>query len=186
MATCDAVQFSYNGGLFKDVHTISYLNDNIAGTNTDADLTVNSYSLLKAYLAVENIPLLNASIGQTYNRNIIITNSGNGSIQSFIHEVNVFSSLQANYQLSFNSTPLTPVSIIGDIYTYEINLNNVPFLGQIGDGDNEFENETITLSERIVLSDCNYDMVVSHSPRWGVLNKCLLSDGGANTWLCKF
>ncbi|MBM1107699.1 gliding motility-associated C-terminal domain-containing protein [Aurantibacter crassamenti] len=165
-AACEAVQYSYDGGLFKDTHSITYTDGSNSRTNTDNDNTVNSYSLLKAYLAVEDIDIQEAFVGQTYNRDIIITNSGNGSIQAFAHEVNVPSNLQANYQLSFNGTTLTP-NISGDIYTYEIDLNNAPFLGNVGDSDNAFENETITLVEQIVLLDCSSNTVITHSPRWG-------------------
>ncbi|MEO9891416.1 gliding motility-associated C-terminal domain-containing protein [Aurantibacter sp.] len=165
-AECEAVQYSYSGGLFKDAHTITYLDNGNSRTSTDNDNTVNAYSLLKAYLAVEDIAVQDAYVGQTYNRPIIITNSGNGSIQSFTHVVNVHPSLQTNYQLSFNGTPLIP-SISGNLYTYEINLNNAPFLNNVGDSDNQFENESITLSERIVLEHCSNDVIITHSPRWG-------------------
>ncbi|MRI00082.1 DUF11 domain-containing protein [Kriegella sp. EG-1] len=165
-AACEAVQYSYNGGLFKDIHTITYNDNGNSRSNTDNDRTVNSYSLLKAYLAVEDIALQQAYVGQTYNRDVIVTNSGNGSIQSFTHVVNVPVGLQTNYQLSFNGTALSP-SISGNLYTYEINLNSAPFLGNVGDADNQFENESITFNERIVLENCDNDLIVTHSPRWG-------------------
>lgn len=164
-ATCEAVQFSYNGGLFKDVHSISYIKNTTPQTDVDNDLTINAYTLLKAYLAVNDLTTENAFVGDVTNRNVIITNSGNGSLPYFEHEVEVSPGLQANYQLSFNGTVLTP-AISGDFFTYTIDLNTAPFAGQVGDGDNQFENESIVLTEQLVLTDCTDNQFTSHSPRW--------------------
>ncbi|SHJ58489.1 conserved repeat domain-containing protein/gliding motility-associated C-terminal domain-containing protein [Maribacter aquivivus] len=163
---CDAVQFSYNGGLFKDVHTINYIQDTTAKTANNSDLTSNGYTLLKAYLAVNDITAVDAFVGDITNRNVVINNSGNGSISQFDHVVEISPGLQANYELSFNGTVLTP-TISGNFYTYSINLNDAPFVGQIGDGDNLFENENITLVEKLVLTDCTDNQSTNHSPRWG-------------------
>ncbi len=165
-ATCEAVQFSYNGGLFKDVHTINYIKDSNPISDSDTDLTVNAYTFLKAYLAVEDMDTENALVGDITNRDITITNSGNGSISTFEHQVEISNGLQANYQLSFNGTVLTP-TISGDFYTYIIDLNTAPFAGQVGDGDNLFENENIVLVEQLVLTDCADNQATNHSPRWG-------------------
>ncbi|MDP5230413.1 MAG: hypothetical protein NWQ38_08480, partial [Cellulophaga sp.] len=165
-ADCDAVQYSYNGGLFKDAHTITFNDAQGSQTATDNNLSINSYNLLRAFLAVDDIQSLSATIGTERTRNITIRNSGNGSVQRFDHQVEVGISLQAGYQLEFNGTPLTP-SIAGNIYTYIIDLNVAPFAGQVGDGDNLFENESITLVERLTLSACAFNEPTRHSPRWG-------------------
>ena len=165
-AACEAVQYSYNGGLFKDAHTITYLQGTSARSHNDTDVTVNAYSFLSAYLAVEDITTENALVGQTTNRPITITNSGSGSIQSFVHDIEISPGLQSNYELSFNGTILTP-SINGNIYTYQIDLNIAPFAGQVGDGDALFENENIVLNERLILTNCADNQVTRHSPKWG-------------------
>ncbi|MEP2239167.1 MAG: hypothetical protein ABJI22_12460, partial [Maribacter sp.] len=163
---CDAVQFSFNGGLFKDAHTIDYIENTTVKTANNSDLTANGYTLLSAYLAVNDITAIDAFVGDVNNRNVVINNSGNGSISQFDHVVEVSPGLQAGYELSFNGTVLTP-SISGNFYSYTIDLNSAPFLGQVGDGDNLFENENITLSERLVLTNCTDNQSTQHSPRWG-------------------
>ncbi|WP_172675935.1 beta strand repeat-containing protein, partial [Croceitalea dokdonensis] len=166
-ADCDAVQFSYSGGLFKDAHTITFNDTDGAQTASDNDLTVNSYNLLRAFLSVEDITSLSANVGQTQTRNITIRNSGNGSVQRFDHQVQVSTFLQTGYQLSFNGTVLTPTNVSGGTYTYTIDLNAAPFAGQVGDGDNLFENESIMLEESLQLSQCAWGETTRHSPRWG-------------------
>lgn len=41
-ASCDAVQFSYNSGIFKDKHTIAFVDDQGNHSNSDTDETVNA------------------------------------------------------------------------------------------------------------------------------------------------
>jgi hypothetical protein len=166
-ADCDAVQYSYGGGLFKDAHTITFNDHQGAQTASDNDLSVNSYNLLRAFLAVDDIASVSGNVGDTQTRNIVIRNSGNGSVQRFDHQVVVSTYLQPGYQLSFNGTVLTPTSVTGGTYNYTIDLNAAPFAGQVGDGDNLFENESITLVEQITLSDCAFGQNTRHSPRWG-------------------
>ncbi|MFX0557342.1 Calx-beta domain-containing protein [Maribacter sp. CXY002] len=166
-ADCDAVQFSYGGGLFKDAHTITFNDSQGTQTVTDNDPSVNSYNLFRAFLAVDNLPGMSDFVGGVQTRNVVIRNSGNGSVQSFDHQVEVSTFLRNNYQLSFNGSVLTPTSISGGTYNYTIDLNNAPFAGQVGDGDNLFENETITLVERLSLDQCAENENTQHSPRWG-------------------
>jgi hypothetical protein len=166
-ADCDAVQYSYGGGLFKDVHTITFNDHQGAQTASDNDLSVNSYNLLRAFLAVDDIAPVSGYVGDTQIRNIVIRNSGNGSVQRFDHRVEVSPFLIPGYQLSFNGTVLTPTNITGGFHTYTIDLNLAPFAGQVGDGDNQFENESITLVEQVTLSDCAWSQNTRHSPRWG-------------------
>ncbi|MFD0799709.1 beta strand repeat-containing protein, partial [Maribacter chungangensis] len=166
-ADCDAVQFSYSGGLFKDAHTISFNDTDGAQTASDNDPTVNSYNLLRAFLAVDPISDVGAIVNTPQTRNIILRNSGNGGVERFEHQVEVPLELQVNYQLAFNGTVLTPTNISGDFYTYEIDLNLAPFAGQVGDGDNVFENESIIFQETLELSNCAWGIGTRHSPRWG-------------------
>ncbi len=165
-ASCDAVQYSYNGGLFKDAHTITYLQGTSSRSHSDTDATINGYSFLSAYLAVEDIATVETLVGEITNRPVTITNSGNGSIQSFVHDVEVSPGLQSNYELSFNGNVLTP-TINGNIYSYEINLNNTPFAGQVGNGDALFENESIVLNEQLSPTNCANNQATRHSPKWG-------------------
>lgn len=165
-ADCDAVNFSYNGGLFKDAHSVTFNDHEGSQTASDTNLSINSYNLLRALLAVDDIQSVSDNIGGEQIRNIIVRNSGNGSVQSFEHQVEVSSNLQTGYELEFNGTVLTP-NISGNIYTYNIDLNLAPFAGQVGDGDNLFENESITLLERMTISQCSWDETTVHSPRWG-------------------
>ncbi len=166
-ADCDAVQYSYGGGLFKDAHTITF-NDHLgAQTASDNDLSVNSYNVFKAFLAVDDIASISGAVGDTQSRNIVIRNSGNGSVQVFEHQVTISSNLLAGYSLSFNGSVLIPSTISGGVFTYTINLNAAPFLGAVGDGDNLFENESITLVEEVTLAACSWGENTRHSPRWG-------------------
>ncbi|MDO6489742.1 DUF11 domain-containing protein, partial [Cellulophaga sp. 2_MG-2023] len=169
-ASCDAVQLSYSGGLFKDSHTITYIDGSTAESDTDNDLTINSYSLQRAYLAVENIATENLYVGESTTRPIQITNSGNGSIESFEHVVTISDELISTYTLSYNGTLLNPTTISGNNYTYLINLNDAPFAGQVGNGDNKFDNETIILQEYLELASCQANQYSRHSPRWGCTN----------------
>ena len=103
-ADCDAVQYSYSGGLFKDAHTITFNDAQGAQTASDNDLSVNSYNLLRAFLAVDDIESLSDNVATERTRNIVIKNSGNGSVQRFDHQVEVGTNLQTGYQLEFNGT----------------------------------------------------------------------------------
>jgi len=164
-ASCDAVIFSYGGGLFKDAHTITYDDINGPQSASDNDPTINSYNFLRAYLAVLNYNNISANIDDSVTRPIEITNSGNGNITSFTHNVDVGNSL-GSYVLEFNGTALTPSSVSGSILTYDIDLSQAPFAGNVGDGDSEFENETVFLEETFTVLDCN-DLDIGHQPTWG-------------------
>ncbi|MFS4416283.1 Calx-beta domain-containing protein [Maribacter sp. 2307ULW6-5] len=166
-ADCDAVQFSYAGGLFKDAHTITFNDTDGAQTASDNDPTVNSYNLLRAFLAVDPISDVGAIANTPQTRDITVQNSGNGGVERFQHQVEVPLQLQTGYQLAFNGTVLTPTNISGEFFTYEIDLNLAPFAGQVGDGDNVFENEGITFQETLQLSSCAFGIGTRHSPRWG-------------------
>ncbi|TMM58964.1 DUF11 domain-containing protein [Maribacter algarum] len=164
-ASCDAVTFSYGGGLFKDAHTITYDDLNGPQSASDTDPTINSYNFLRAYLAVLNYNNITARVDDVVTRPIEVTNSGNGNITSFTHNVVVGSSL-GSYTLAFNGSSLTPTSVSGSTYSYTIDFSQAPFAGNIGDGDSEFENETVFLEETFAVLDCN-DLDIGHQPTWG-------------------
>jgi len=164
-ASCDAVMFSYGGGLFKDAHTATYNDSNGTQTASDNDPTINSYNFFSAYLAVSNYSSVAANIGDTVTRNLEISNSGNGTITSFTHNVTVGNSL-GSYGLSFNGSSLAPASISGDTYTYQIDLALPPFVNNIGDGDVELENETMLFEETFTVDGCEQTQI-SHQPTWG-------------------
>ncbi|NHF59068.1 HYR domain-containing protein [Flavobacteriaceae bacterium TP-CH-4] len=164
-ASCDAVNYSYNGGLFKDAHTITYDDLNGPQSASDNDPTINSYNFLRAYLAVLNYNNIPAEIGDIVTRTLDITNSGNGSLTNFVHNVTVDNNF-GSYTLSFNGTTLTPTTVAGNVYTYTIDLSAAPFLGNVGDGDGIFENETIALEESFEVLSCG-SLTVGHQPTWG-------------------
>lgn len=169
-AGCDAVQYNYNGGLFKDAHTISFNDANGPHTYSDHEMTVNGYVLLSPYISILPIDrvVLNG-LNTSIPRNVSIKNSGNGALQSFHHYVTVPSELRNDYQLTFNGTPLTPEAIIngGSTYVYLIDFASAPFLGQVGDGDSLFENETLSLTENVNANACFDDRDIVHSSNWG-------------------
>ncbi|MEX0274347.1 MAG: hypothetical protein AB3N16_08220, partial [Flavobacteriaceae bacterium] len=167
-SNCDAVQFSYGGGLFKDVHTISFEDSSGTVSNSDTDLTVNSYNLFRPSLALSDIDPMTLHVGESDQRNVSITNSGNGNLTTFEHFVEVPTAFQSGYSLSFNGTALTPSSTSGTIFTYTIDLSQAPFLGNVGDGDALFENETIVLREEISMDNCtSTDLFIKHHSEWG-------------------
>lgn len=95
---CDAVQFSYGGGLFKDAHAVSFEDAQGTQTATDNDLTINSYNLRSAFLSIGAIPAATPNPGDQVSRTIIIENSGNGHLSEFTHEVTLSGAdLEASY-----------------------------------------------------------------------------------------
>lgn len=164
-ASCDAVQFSYAGGLFKDAHTITYDDLNGSQTVSDNDPTINSYNFFRAYLAVQNYNSIIAQVGNVVNRPLEITNSGNGTISEFIHNVVIDSNIES-YELWFNGAALSPTSVSGNSYTYTVNLSQAPYLGNIGNGDTNLENETVFFEEHFIVNGCDENSI-THQPIWG-------------------
>jgi len=173
-ASCQAVAFSYGGGLFKDAHTITYEDNNGSQSVSDNDPTINSYNFFRAYLAVGNYNSISASIGQSLTRTLEISNAGNGTIQDFDHRVFVENDIGA-YTFSFvdlaaTRHALTPIATNvtpgGTEYIYQVDLGQAPFLGNIGDGDLEFENESALFEESFDAIGCN-ESNIDHQPTWG-------------------
>lgn len=167
-ANCDAVQFSYSGGLFKDAHSITFNDSEGLQEESNTDETIASYNLFRAFLAIDDIPSVSDFTNVPRNRNIVIRNSGNGSVERIYHQVTISENLRPNYSLSFNGTALTP-EISGETYMYVIDLSAFPFAGEVGNGDGFFENERITLVENLSLSSCASTGTdsVEHTSSWG-------------------
>ncbi len=166
-ASCDAVQFSNSGGLFKDAHTINFIDQGGANSDSDSDITVSSYPLLAASLNISAIPTVDANVGETYTRDITIAQGGNGCTETFTYYVDVGEDVDDIYELSYAGTPLTPVSTVGQVLTYEIDLNAAPFAGVVGNNDNCFDNgEVIVFQEEFRVDDC-VDTAIVHNTYWG-------------------
>ncbi len=164
---CDAVQFSYSGGLFKDAHSITYTNALGPQAESDNDPTINSYNFLSPLLSTLNYGNTVAQLGENVTKTIEINNSGNGTLERFSYTVTVDEDLDDVYALSFNGTILTPISSVGGVYTYTIDLNSAPFLGNVGNGDNLFEDsENILLEETFTVEACGTH-TISHQAEWG-------------------
>ncbi|WP_300021928.1 gliding motility-associated C-terminal domain-containing protein [uncultured Maribacter sp.] len=167
MANCNAVQFSNSGGLFKDAHTINFIDQGGPNSDSDSDVTVSSYPLLAASLNISAIPTVDANVGETYTRNITLAQGGNGCTETFTYYVDLGEDVDDVYELSYAGTPLIPVSSIGQVLTYEIDLNAAPFAGTVGNNDNCFDNgEVIIFQEEFRVDDC-LDTAIIHNTYWG-------------------
>ncbi|MEX0275036.1 MAG: hypothetical protein AB3N16_11730, partial [Flavobacteriaceae bacterium] len=132
-ANCDAVAHLDDGGIFKDLFSIDF-EDAYGQKSFDADSNlVNSYALLAASLSISDINTLLANVGNTYTRDIVVAQGGEGCTTSFEHTVNVGANLN-DYQLSFAGNVLTPSTQSGSLYTYIIDLAAEPFLSNSGLG----------------------------------------------------
>lgn len=116
---------------------------------------------------ISNIPTINANVAQSYTRNITLAQGGNGCTETFTYYVNVGTDVDDIYTLSYNGTELTPASVVGQVFTYNIDLNAAPFLGTVGNGDNCFDNgESIVFEEAFRVDDC-IDTAIVHNTYWG-------------------
>ncbi|MEM9142951.1 MAG: hypothetical protein AAGA86_08190, partial [Bacteroidota bacterium] len=167
IADCDALDYLFNGGLFKDAHTITY--NSLTGTRTesDTDPTINSYNFLTPILSLINYSNSTAAIGETITRSIEVPNSGTGSTPVFTHVVAVDDDLDNTYELSFNGTVLTPTSISAGIYTYEIDFTTSPFFGAVGDLDANFEEGESVLLEESFSPENFGTHTITHTSEWG-------------------
>lgn len=166
---CDAVSFSDGGGSFKDVVIVN----TDAGQVVENNPTDNSYSLLAASLSIVYprtssqdtiINMIPASI----ERPLEVRQGGLGFIETFTHFVTVGPGL-SNYVLKFNGTALTPSSTNADTLFYDVDLNAAPFAGNVGDGDNLFENgEALMVEECFDVLECSQGAnTTRHHARWG-------------------
>ncbi|WP_165749778.1 gliding motility-associated C-terminal domain-containing protein [Cellulophaga sp. Z1A5H] len=179
-ANCDAVAHSNSGGLFKDAHTINFQDINGANSDSDTEVTLSSYPLLAASLNISAIPTVNANVGDTYTRDITLAQGGNGCTEKFTYYVDIGEDVDDVYELYYLESPsnpilLTPESKVGQIWTYIIDLNaaflnttlNPVFNGNVGNGDNCFDNgEVIIFQESFRVDDC-LDTAIVHNTYWG-------------------
>ncbi len=135
-ADCDAVALLNSGGLFKDAHTINFNDNGGPNSATDNDNNISSYALLAASLNISSINTVNANVGETYTRNITIAQGGLGCTETFTYYVDLGEDVDDIYSLSYQGTPLTPTSTVGQVLTYEIDLNSSPFFQNVGNNDN--------------------------------------------------
>lgn len=172
IASCPAVIYALAGSAFKDSIAISYEDNNIVENGIDNDTTYGTYNVDFASLSILAILNTNTTLNTTESRNITVRQGGNSCIQQFQHFVVVGQDIN-NYQLSFGATNLTPVNTVAnvsntaDTFFYAINLNNAPFLGAIGNGDNCFDNgEDVVFVETFSATACN-NVTIKHHARWG-------------------
>ncbi len=167
---CSSVAYKQGGGVFKDQHSITYMEGAIARAGEDLQDFPSSYNLLTASLGLQSVPVVNGIVGDSYTENINSTQDGNGSITFFNYYVEVGSSVATGYNLSYGGTNLTPVSTTvnanSTTFYYEIDLTVAPFAGTIG-GDNSFDNgETMTFTDNYTVASCDYPNIVHHA-YWG-------------------
>lgn len=172
IASCPSVAYALSGSAFKDSIAINYEDNNVAENGADADTTYGTYNIDFASLSILAISNTNTTLNTTETRNITVRQGGNSCIQQFQHFVVVGRDIN-NYQLSFGATNLTPVSTVANVANtadtlfYEVNLNNAPFLGTVGNGDNCFDNgEDIVFAESFSATACN-EVEIKHHARWG-------------------
>ncbi|MDO6518811.1 gliding motility-associated C-terminal domain-containing protein [Zobellia uliginosa] len=167
-ANCEAVKFLNSGGLFKDAHTINFQDAGGPNSDSDTDPTVSSYSLLAASLNISPIPTVDANVGETYKRNITLAQGGIGCTETFTYYVDLGVDVDDAYTLSYDGEVLIPVSKVGQVLTYEIDLNQSPFDKKVGDGlNNCFDNgEVIVFEEEFRVDDC-VDTAIVHNTYWG-------------------
>ncbi len=129
--------------------------DNVVVTGTgcsfsEADANVNTYGLLSpAFTITPPAPLVNAIVGDTYNRSFSIVNGGNGCADTVGFWIKYpAASMQLN-SLSFGGTPLVAKFSDGDSSYYELT-------GSLLGADNKLCNgESIALVENVTLLKCD-------------------------------
>ena len=174
-AACDAVGYKEAGGVFKDKHTIDYQDsrNNVFRTASDLDENTSTYDLLSASISIQDIDPLDGVISSVaipiyHSRDIIDVQGGNGEVQVYHHEVTIESSIH-DYTLNFNGSVLTPTSVAGGVYTYDIDLTQAPFNVATAneDGNGQFENgETFSFQESFAVIDCA-NVNIYHKSYWG-------------------
>ncbi|HLK27977.1 MAG TPA: hypothetical protein VKT28_05310, partial [Puia sp.] len=138
------------------------------GTVSENNVNINSYNLLSPALAITSpAPVLNALIGTTAGRNIMITNGGNGCLDTLRYYV-VYSfagiaNTNAGIAITANGISFTPSSSNGDTLFYKI------YGSAIFNGDSLLCNgETVTINENIKVLKCNAS--ATYYAGWGKLN----------------
>lgn len=170
-ASCLAVAHALAGRAFKDSMAIQYEDNGTAETGVNNDTTYGSYNADFASLNILAIANANTTLNSPETRNITVRQGGNSCIQAFQHFVVVGRDIN-NYQLSFGATNLSPTHTVAnasntaDTLFYNIDLNAVPFAGNIGNGNNCFENgEDIVFTESFSANTC-VNLTIKHHARW--------------------
>ncbi|HHB91729.1 MAG TPA: hypothetical protein ENK59_00760, partial [Thioploca sp.] len=175
-ASCDAVTFKENGGVFKDKHQINYKEGSTSKTAQDFDETISTYNLLSASLSITDIVPINGTVSNIttpiyFTRNVQDVQGGNGEIQMYHHEILVGADIY-DYQFIFNGTIITPTSssTTGGVTTllYDIDLTQAPYnVATAGEnGNQQFENgENYTFEEKFAVLGCQ-DSNITHSIFW--------------------
>ncbi|MEO1012133.1 MAG: gliding motility-associated C-terminal domain-containing protein [Bacteroidota bacterium] len=163
---CNALDFLFNGGLFKDAHTISYTTPTGQMTAMDDDPTINSYNFRSPILSVVNYSNSVGIIGVALTKTVEVPNSGTGDATGFIHTVTMDEDLDDAYELAFNGTVLTP-NIQGNVYTYSIDLSQAPFSGAVGDFDAIFEEGESIVFEESMVPEAFGTHTITHASEWG-------------------
>jgi len=186
-ASCDAVAFKEDGGVFKDKHSIKYFDGNTPKSAQDFNETVSTYNLLSASLSITDIASVNGTISNItqpiyYNRDIQDVQGGNGEIQVFHHKVLVGADIH-NYQFSFDGNVITPTSNNVDGATgettliYDIDLTQSPYNVATAneDGNQQFENgENFTFQEKFAVLGCQNAEII-HTSYWDCGTICQIS-----------
>ncbi|MBL0358080.1 MAG: T9SS type A sorting domain-containing protein [Chitinophagaceae bacterium] len=118
---------------------------NFSETNTN----INTYTLLApAFTITPPASLVNANVGDTYNRSIGVVNGGNGCADTVGFWIKYpAASMQLN-GLSFAGNPITPIFTNGDSSYFELS-------GLLLGADNKLCNgETVTLVENVTILKC--------------------------------
>mgnify|MGYP000574961036 CR=1 FL=1 len=190
-ADCASVAYSLEGSTFKDTISINYEDAGNSRSGINSDTTYGVYNVDFASLSVLAIPTISTTINRTETRNITIRQGGNSCIQRYQHYVVVGRDID-NYQLSFGATALTPTSTVAngsntaDTLFYTINLNNAPFAGAVGNGDNCFDNgEDIVFGERVTILACD-NITVRHHARWGCVSSEVCQEAAPQTGAIAF
>jgi hypothetical protein len=138
-ASCMAVDFKENGGIFKDNASVSYNN----GSATDSDQTIGTYELLSPSLVVSTpIQNVNGVVGSTATRTIEDVNAGNASAFMGKHIVELGTSI-SNYKLYYNGVEISPVDPSTNPLVFEYDMSVAPFNA----GNGNFENGNGELEE---------------------------------------
>ncbi|MGH1338681.1 MAG: T9SS type A sorting domain-containing protein [Aureispira sp.] len=171
VASCPAVAHALGGNVFKDSITIDYQDNSIVESGVDNDTTYGVYNANFVSLNILAINNINTTLTTPESRNITIRQGGNSCIQQFQHFVVVGRDIN-NYQLRFGATNMTPLNIVAngsntaDTLFYTIDLNAVPFIGTVGNGNNCFENgEDLILTESFSANTC-INLSMKHHARW--------------------
>jgi hypothetical protein len=119
---------------------------NFSETNTN----INTYSLLApAFTITPPAALINAVVGNTYNRTVTVINGGNGCADTVGFWIKYPAGAMQLNSLSVGGNPLTPVFTNGDSSYFEL-------AGALLGGDNRLCNgETVSLTENVTLLQCN-------------------------------